>query len=158
MRIWLALVLLVARAGAQYVPQPAPEQPLPFSHKAHADAKLECKTCHPNPDPGKTMGIARAAACMPCHRTVKPESLAIKHLADFAKKDRDIQWVRVYRIPAFVRFSHRSHKEAGSECEDCHGPVATRDQLASEHDLSQVGCLACHRERNIGMACNFCHD
>jgi hypothetical protein len=29
------------------------------------------ETCHPNPDPGKNMGIARPSACMGCHKTVK---------------------------------------------------------------------------------------
>ena len=37
----------------------APAQPLPFSHKAHAGTlKLQCKMCHPNPDPGEVMRIA----------------------------------------------------------------------------------------------------
>lgn len=151
-------MLLVACAGAAIVSQPAPEQPLPFSHKAHAEAKLECKTCHPNPYPGMTMGIARPSACMPCHRKVKPESPAIMRLAAFAQKNREIQWVRVYRLPAFVRFSHRSHLNAGRNCEECHGPVATRDQLACEEDLSLVGCLGCHRAAKVGMDCTLCHE
>ena len=119
---------------------------------------MECKTCHANPDPGKIMGIERSAACMTCHKTVKAESPAIQKLATSAKSKREIQWVRVYQIPGFVRFNHRSHSAAGLSCEDCHGPVATRDQLARERDLSQIGCVACHRAKGVGLACTFCHD
>jgi len=137
---------------------PPPEQPLPFSHKAHVGAALECKFCHPNPDPGKIMGIARPSTCMPCHKTVKPDSPAIQKLAVLAKKNRDVTWVRVYQNPSFIKFRHRSHMAAGYDCEECHGPVATRDQLFRERDISQIGCLACHRAQKVGLNCTFCHD
>ena len=158
MRSLAILALLVVGAGAQTTPKLPPEQPLPFSHKTHSDAKLECKLCHSNPAPGKTMGIARPSACMPCHKTVKPQSPAIRTLATFARKDREIEWVRVYQIPSFVKFSHRLHMAAGNTCEECHGPVATRAQLASERDLSQTGCVACHRAKQAGLTCATCHD
>ena len=154
----VVLALVAIGAGAQTALPPAPDQPLPFSHKAHAEAKLECQTCHANPDPGESMGIARASACMSCHKTVLPESPAIRKLAASAKTNREIKWARVYQIPRFVKFSHRSHAEAGQACEDCHGPVATRVQLARESDLTQIGCVACHRVKNAGLACTFCHE
>src|SRR5258706_15733169 len=37
--------------------QPAPEQPLPYSHKLHAGSlQMKCKGCHVNADPGDAMG------------------------------------------------------------------------------------------------------
>src|SRR6516164_2098412 len=99
-----ALVLLALHVSAEDTPPPP--QPLPFSHKTHADANMACQTCHPNADPGKNMGIVRPSACMGCHNTVKATSPAIKQLAALAKKNRDIPWTRVYRIPEFVNFSH----------------------------------------------------
>ena len=151
------LALLVISAGAQTSPQEPPKQPISFSHKTHADAKMECKTCHSNPDPGEVMGIERPSACMSCHKEVKHESPAIQKLAGFVKKD-EIKWARVYLLPSFVRFSHRVHTEAGYNCEECHGPVATRDLLARERDISQVGCVACHRAAKAGLGCTFCHE
>ena len=145
-------------ASAQTATKLAPEQPIPFSHKAHADAQLECHLCHSNPDPGITMGIAASATCMPCHKTVKPESPAIRKLATFAKSKHDIRWVRVYQVPSFIKFSHRLHIEAGNDCEDCHGPVATRDQLAVERDTTQIGCVACHKAKHAAVGCGTCHD
>jgi len=32
-------------------PQPAPVQPLPFSHKTHLASGMACTNCHINPDP-----------------------------------------------------------------------------------------------------------
>ena len=153
-----ALLLLAFDVSAQDTPPNAPAQPLPFSHKTHADANIACQTCHPNRDPGKNMGIVRPSACIDCHKTVKTTSPAIRQLADLAKKNREIPWARVYRIPDFVIFSHRLHLKTGNLCEECHGPVATRTQLAVEYDLKQTGCLACHRAKNAPMLCSTCHE
>ncbi len=104
------------------------------------------------------MGIAPLSDCMQCHRTVRPESPAIRGLAALAKGRREFHWVRVYQDPSFVRFNHRVHIAAGHTCEECHGPVATRTQIALERDISQIGCVACHRAEKAGLGCTFCHD
>jgi len=104
------------------------------------------------------MGIEPASECIACHRTVKPESPAIHKLVALAKGGHEIKWVRVYQIPAFVKFSHTAHAAAGFDCDACHGPVATRTQLARETDMTQVGCLTCHKAEHAGITCNFCHD
>src|SRR5437879_2390892 len=79
----------------------APQQPVPFSHKAHAGTlKMRCKQCHPNPDPGESMTIAALSTCMQCHSAIKTDSPAIQKIAAFAKNDREMKWVRVYQIPA----------------------------------------------------------
>ncbi|MBV8819319.1 MAG: hypothetical protein JO022_13240 [Acidobacteriaceae bacterium] len=150
-------LMFAALLSAQ--PPPAPEQPLPFSHKTHAGvAKIFCKTCHPNPDPGETMTIAGAQKCMQCHSAIKTESPAIQKLAAYAKEGRDVKWVRVYAIPSYVNFSHRSHLQSGNTCQECHGPVATRDQLAKEGDISMGGCMNCHRLKKASIDCTFCHE
>lgn len=46
--LWAAGVGL----SAQYVGPPAPEQPLPFSHKTHLALKLQCQICHEIAAPG----------------------------------------------------------------------------------------------------------
>src|SRR5439155_7084886 len=86
----------------------APAQPIPFSHKVHAGTlKLQCKMCHPNPDPGETMTIAKPSTCMQCHSTIKADSPPIQRLAQADKSGRAIRWVRIYGIPDFAFFSHR---------------------------------------------------
>lgn len=136
-----------------------PEQPIPFSHKVHAGAlKMQCKMCHPNSGLGETMRIAAASVCMQCHSAIKAESPAIQKLAGFAKSGGEIKWARVYEIPSYVNFSHRSHLEAGTKCADCHGQVAARDALFREADISMGGCMNCHRIKKVSIDCTFCHD
>jgi hypothetical protein len=135
-----------------------PEQPIPYSHKQHVVLGLACKDCHRNSDPGADMSLPASANCMRCHRTIRTDSPAIQKLASYDRNRQEIPWVRVYKEPDFVFFSHKSHLDAGGKCEDCHGQVAHRDRLFVETDLSMAGCLNCHRERNAGVGCEYCHD
>lgn len=152
-------ILLVVTLSAALAQNPPPEQPIAFSHKVHAGvAKIQCKTCHPNPDPGEAMTTAAASKCMQCHSAVKTDSPAIQKLAQYAKDDRAIKWVRIYSIPSYVNFSHRSHLQSGNTCQECHGPVATRDQLFKEGDISMGGCMNCHRLKKASIDCTFCHE
>ncbi len=147
------LILIAAVAWGQV------QQPIPFSHKTHAGtAKLPCKTCHANPDPGDMMTVAAPAKCMQCHSAIKTESPAIQKLAAFAKNNREMKWQRVYQVPGYVRFNHRSHVDAGTACATCHGAVAEREQLAKEVDLSMGACMSCHSQKKVSIDCGFCHD
>jgi Cytochrome c7 and related cytochrome c/Class III cytochrome C family len=148
-----AVILLVARVFAE-----APEQPIPFSHRAHVKAGLECKGCHPMPDTGEFATIPETAACMSCHDTVKTDSAGVRKLAEFHKAGKPVPWRRVYRIPDYVFFNHREHVEKGVTCQTCHGPVQERDALRKERDISMAACMECHRARQASVACNFCHN
>jgi hypothetical protein len=149
-------------AGAQSTrqnPEDAPVQPIPFSHKAHAgDMNMACKDCHPNPNPGETMTIVGPSFCMDCHGSLYVDSPAIRRLAAAAKEGSRIPWMRVYQIPDFVFFSHRTHLDKGNTCKDCHGDVAQRDRLYRETDLSMGGCMECHRAKKASLDCSYCHD
>jgi hypothetical protein len=154
MKILVLLLTTLALQAAEGI-----EQPLPFSHKQHAGAlKLACKMCHPNPNPGESMTIVGAQACMQCHSTIKTDSPAIQKLAQFAKEQRPVPWVRVYEIPSYVSFSHRTHLEMKSACEDCHGKVVERDQLWKQGDISMGGCMKCHQAKRVSIDCTFCHE
>lgn len=134
-------------------------QPIPFSHKVHAgDMKLACKTCHPNPDPGESETIAAPSKCMQCHTAIKTESPAIQKLAAAAKDGANIPWVRVYAIPSFVNFSHRKHTDKGNTCQDCHGPVAEREELTKEVELNMAACMQCHTNKKASVDCALCHE
>lgn len=152
--IWSA-----AAQTAKQLPATPPPQPVPFSHKVHVGKlKQECKLCHPSPDPGERMGIAPIATCLTCHSESAPTNQALQTLASFAKSKREIRWARVYEIPTYVRFSHRAHMAAGSTCVKCHGPVAERDQLYKETDLSMGACMNCHSEYKASIDCTYCHE
>jgi hypothetical protein len=55
---------------ANLAPHPAPEQPLPYSHKTHVGMGLPCQLCHTNPAPGKQMTFPATSTCMKCHTTL----------------------------------------------------------------------------------------
>ena len=103
-------------------PKAPPVQPIPFNHKVHAAAGLTCLGCHTIAAPGDLAGIPGAAFCMGCHHTVKKDSPLIQTLKAFASERKPIPWVRVYKLPGFVYFSHQvHHKRARVECAVCHG-------------------------------------
>ena len=159
MTVTKGALLLALAAGFAATASDAPEQPIPFSHKIHAGTMgLACSMCHTNPDPGETEGIPPSATCMDCHSSIKTDSPAIQELTGYFNNKRPVPWVRVYSIPDYVRFSHRTHITAGNKCEDCHGKVAESERLAREVDLTMSGCLNCHKTKNAGTECTFCHD
>lgn len=104
------------------------------------------------------MGIAAASVCMTCHSAIKTESPAIKKLAAYAAQNREIPWVRVYQIPAYVDFSHKTHLAGGATCETCHGKVEERDALFRETNISMGACMECHRQNKAPIDCTACHE
>jgi hypothetical protein len=149
--IFLLYMLLFAEVEA-------PVQPIPYSHKQHLALGLKCKECHAMPDPGEIMGIPEGSKCMTCHGSIKKDSPAIQKLATFARAGRRVPWIRVYEIPSYVEFSHKRHLDSGAACETCHGPVAERDRIAREVDISMTGCMDCHRANKATLACTSCHE
>jgi len=142
----------------KYIP-PAPVQPLPFSHKQHVSAGLECRTCHEIPEPGDFAGIPGTAKCMTCHTAIRKESPHIQKLAEYHAKSTPVPWKRVYRIPDYVFFSHKEHlNRAKATCETCHGPVKDREVLRKEKDISMAACMDCHRTAGASNACDYCHE
>ena len=152
-------VLLLFSFWFAQAPQPkAPEQPLPYSHKTHLAQGLKCGDCHLNADPGESMGFPAITKCMACHIAVAKDKPSIEKLAAAAKAKQQIPWVRVYQIPSYVAFSHRTHMQAGAKCEICHGDVSKRDVMFKEADISMGGCMECHRQNKASNDCSFCHD
>jgi c(7)-type cytochrome triheme protein len=135
-----------------------PQQPVPYSHKTHLALGLTCNACHRNADPGEVMGFPPASFCMGCHQTVKADSPFIQKIAAAAKDNTPLPWVRVYRIPAFVFFSHRVHIQAGTTCEKCHGPVRERDVISKEVTHDMRSCVACHVASKARNDCTTCHE
>ena len=139
--------------------RPAPQQPIPFSHKKHVAAGLKCAGCHPVPEPGDFATLPKTATCMACHATVKKDSADIAKLAEFDKAGKRIPWAPVYRIPDYVSFSHKTHLAVEDvTCATCHGAVEASDVLQREKDISMAGCMECHRVKNASNDCVLCHD
>jgi hypothetical protein len=139
-------------------PLPAPAQPVTFSHKLHVAAGMQCEGCHPPSDDGKQMKIPNVGDCLLCHRTIKAESPAIQGLAQLDKAGQKIAWVRAFKLPDYVFFSHQKHLDAKVDCEVCHGAVRDQNVLGQQRDLSMVSCVNCHKLRGATISCGRCHS
>jgi glucose dehydrogenase len=118
-------------------------QPIAFSHRIHAEAKIECRVCHSDALTQARAGLPDAAKCNQCHPNTRKDP---------------INWVRVYKTPDFVFFSHQRHASAAVQCVSCHGPVSTRDVLMKEVSTGMVACMDCHKAKQAAVTCNVCHD
>ncbi|HLK20941.1 MAG TPA: cytochrome c3 family protein [Bryobacteraceae bacterium] len=145
-------LLLAARLYGQQ------QQPIPYSHKTHLALGLKCNSCHKNADPGELMGYPSESFCMTCHQAIKADSPDIQKIAAAAKDKKPLPWVRVYRLPAYVYFSHRVHVNAGASCETCHGPVRERDVITREVTHDMRFCVACHTAKKAHTECTTCHE
>lgn len=134
------------------------KQPVAFSHKLHAESGLQCARCHTNAESKDQAGIPNAKDCLSCHRKFQTDGTTLQTLAAYEKANKEIVWVRIYKLPSFVFFSHRSHLKANTTCATCHGEVQARDVLWKEKEISMTACMNCHQERKASTACNYCHE
>jgi hypothetical protein len=140
-------------------PHPAPEQPIPYSHKTHLALGLSCQNCHTNPDPGVLMTFPITSKCMQCHVNVDKDKPPIQKLAEFYKSKQPIPWLRVYQLTPGVNWSHRRHLQAGMQCAMCHGDVSQFDTMAETTAVtSMASCIGCHHANNAPTACKTCHS
>ena len=106
---------------------------------------------------GQTWIFPSEAQCMQCHAAVKKDSPAIKTLTEYAKRKEAVPWVRVYKLPEYVWFSHKIHSKA-AKCADCHGDVASKEVLVKEKPIDMNSCMACHDKHEASNECNLCHN
>src|ERR1700688_2700504 len=137
---------------------PAPEQPIPYSHKQHLAFGLKCQECHTNPEPGRLMTFPDTAKCMQCHVTIAKDKPSIQKIAQYSASNQQIPWVRVYKVIPGVTWTHRAHLAAGVKCETCHGDVS---QISAMSEVTSVvtmySCLSCHEINHAKTTCETCH-
>ena len=145
-----------------------PVQPIKFSHQIHAGVnQIECQYCHGGAFKSKNASIPSANVCMNCHNTitasdhydgeVSPEIAKIYKALDYdpdtrayGDNPRAIQWVRIHNLPDFAYFNHSQHVVvAGLECQTCHGPVETMEEVYQYSPLTMKWCVDCHRETEV---------
>jgi hypothetical protein len=132
-----------------------PDQPIKFSHKVHAGQnQTNCLYCHFNAEQSKFAGIPPASVCINCHVLVKEGSRSgefeIDKIYQAIDNNKPIKWIKVHNLPDHVFFSHAQHVVAGKiDCKQCHGDVASMDQITQVNDLSMGWCVKCHRETGV---------
>jgi hypothetical protein len=136
----------------------APEQPIKFSHAVHAGQnKIDCIYCHYTAKLSKTAGIPPVGLCMNCHLLVRTGTRSgvteINKVVSANDNKQIIKWVRIYRLPDFVFFSHAQHVNAGKiNCTACHGDVKNMHRLYQVPTLGMGWCIDCHDTRAVNIS------
>lgn len=136
----------------------APLQPVLFSHKLHTSVGLKCDSCHQVSTNGAQMSIPSLAQCMVCHQAIMKQNPAVQEMARLQTEGRKVRWVRVYRLPDFVFFSHQKHLAANVSCAACHGAVARQSAVYQQKGISMASCVNCHKLYHAAVSCGVCHN
>src|SRR4030067_1637396 len=86
-----------------------PEQPISFNHKKHQEQGIECTACHSYFNEQTFSGMPKTGVCMECHKDSVTKHPDEEKIRQFQKKGEEIYWIRLYRQPDHVFFSHSSH-------------------------------------------------
>jgi hypothetical protein len=125
----------------------APEQPIAYSHKLHADELgIDCRYCHANVERSQEAMVPPTQTCMGCHAVVQKDSPQLAVLRDSWKGNKPVEWVRIHKLPDHVFFDHSVHLAAGVGCATCHGRIDQMEVVRLDKPLSMGWCLECHRD------------
>jgi hypothetical protein len=156
-------VMLSAYSGASSEEGRQPIQPINFPHPKHVKLLgMNCLYCHyaanNSPDPG----MPAMSTCMGCHTVIATGKPEIKKLAAYAAKQQPVPWVRIHKVPEYVRFPHMRHVNGGVTCQTCHGDIQNMDRVYQAKSLNMGWCIDCH----VGQSnppfkarydCSSCH-
>lgn len=122
------------------------EQPVPFSHKHHANMGIDCRYCHTSVEVSGFANVPPTKTCMNCHNILFNESEMLAPVRDSFASGESLEWTRVHDLPDFVYFNHAIHVNKGIGCATCHGRVDTMPLMWREKPLFMKWCLDCHRD------------
>ena len=155
--IAMALFIVVRLYGGRGI-----VQPIAYNHKVHIEnAGLHCTDCHLHAMDMASATVPSLELCQNCHNTdpvsKSPEELKVlKYVAD----KQEIPWIRIYKVPDHVYFSHRRHVTRGKlECSACHGNMNEQTQPVTRAFLpvKMENCMNCHKQRKVSTDCLACH-
>ncbi len=153
-----AAVLLSAYSGASSPQGKASEQPIRFPHGSHVDSLgMNCLYCHFSADKSPDPGLPAVATCMGCHRVAVANRPEIQKLARYEAARAPIPWVRLHKVPEYVRFPHMRHVNANVTCQTCHGQVNQMLPVYQAQSLNMGWCVDCHVANNARYDCAVCH-
>ena len=121
-------------------------QPVPFAHSLHVSGlKIDCRYCHAGAERAAMAGLPPTAACVPCHHDATVSSNLFTAVRQSLSSGKPIPWQRVTRVPDFVFFNHAVHVQNGVNCQACHGPVESMQEVYQAAPLTMEWCVQCHR-------------
>ncbi len=155
--ILLVILYFVTAQKIQAAPQ---MQPINFNHSIMVQSGITCLYCHTDAMKSPAAGIPSVEKCMGCHKVIAKDTAQIQKVAAYLQNQQPIQWVRIYRLPRFVFFSHEVHIAQGLNCERCHGDVGHMTTTVAAQNMNMGWCLHCHTQQpNAAQLrdCVICH-
>jgi cytochrome c2 len=155
-----------------------PVQPIFYSHRVHAGInQISCLYCHTNAMASRHATVPPLNVCMNCHAAIHEYSKGpklyredgtevdgtaeIQKLYSYVGYDptgdkyhpeqaKPVEWVKIHSLPDHVFFSHAQHTKAGKvQCQTCHGPIQSMDEVHQFAPLSMGWCINCHRTTKV---------
>lgn len=149
------------------------DQPIPFPHNKHVAAGVQCQFCHRGASTeGYQAGVPSVTDCYMCHRGMQQGDLKIDRenwdkmrpgvktlIKDYVDQRQDVKWFKYYDMPEHVKFPHKAHINAGLQCTECHGDVASYSYEGFQMKEKPVmgWCVSCHRSKGASDDCTACH-
>lgn len=145
-------VLISAYSGASSSQNNQPAQPIDFPHPKHAGSVasgglgMNCLYCHNAANKSPDPGMPAVASCMGCHLVVAAGKPEIQKLAQYyaGGLGKPVPWIRIHKVPEYVRFPHMRHVNAGVTCQTCHGQVQEMNRVYQFASLNMGWCIKCH--------------
>jgi hypothetical protein len=94
---------------------------------------------------------------MGCHKITALDKPEVQKLKGYWDRKEPIPWIKINDLPDFVIFTHKRHVIKGIECQTCHGPVETMDQMQRIASLEMGWCVSCHKQQKATLECLDCH-
>jgi c(7)-type cytochrome triheme protein len=140
-----AAVMLSAYSGASSDEGRQPDQPVDFPHPQHVNTLgMSCLYCHFSANNSPDPGMPAVGTCMGCHTVIATDRPEIKKLAGYWTKQQPVPWVRIHRVPEYVRFPHMRHVNSGVSCQTCHGDIQDMTRVYQAESLNMGWCIDCH--------------
>src|SRR3546814_19511987 len=69
---------------------------------------------------------------------------------EYGDNEKPIEWIRIHNLPDFAYFNHSQHVTvAGVECQSCHGPIETMEEVYQYSPLTMQWCIECHKTTEV---------
>ncbi len=153
----MIVAILAMDAYYKGVQEPAP-QPIAFPHDKHAGKlNIPCTQCHVYVEKSRFATVPAMKICIDCHGTGGVKSPEIDKLMDYWNRKEPIPWVRIYKVPPYVYFSHKRHIKRGFDCAVCHGNMKVVKTVKKIRTFQMGFCVSCHRANQGPQDCWTCH-
>lgn len=123
-----------------------------FSHQSHAQAGIDCATCHPAEESSSSENdlLPSKEICYTCHDKNSTACGTCHQNSEHA--------VPFPRITTYIaHFPHDRHAGKAILCSACHAEVEKSGDISTKHLPTMEECQTCHTFQEKAGYCSLCH-